>query len=80
MIVGFRFFSAYFIIAKNIAHTPHKLFLFIVGPDVNRNSKLAEVALEVIWQTFGPELDPMAETSVRSVLLPTISSTEVVPL
>ena len=54
MIVGFRFFSAYFIIAKNIAHTPHKLFLFIVVPDVNRNSKLAEVALEVIWQTFGP--------------------------
>ena len=46
LFVDIIFFSAYSIIAKKFDHTPHKLFLGIVGPDVNINVMLAETVLK----------------------------------
>ena len=46
MFLGFRIFSAYYISVKKLAHTPNKIFLWIVGPYVNRNSIIAEAVIK----------------------------------
>ena len=46
LFVGFRLFSAYSISGKKLAHTPHKIFLCIVIPYVNRNATPVESVLK----------------------------------
>ena len=46
LFVGFRLLSPYPIIAKNLAHTPHKLFMCIVRKDVDWGATIAKEVLK----------------------------------
>ena len=46
MFVGFRCIAPYCINPKKIAHTPHKIFLYIIILDVDWGATLAEAVLK----------------------------------
>ena len=53
LFVEFILSSAYSISAKKLEHTPHKVFLCIVEPDINRTDTLVEAILKEFGKHSG---------------------------